>query len=209
MITIYELEILYQQFNKEYFGGHLPFTIIEFTNVAGCYGRCIRKRVFNGYSHKIQISSRYKMDDIQLETTLLHEMIHLYLWLKEPDVNHKHDFYFMYEASRINSESKWKYNIQKMSDGKGEISEYYMDKKKSVANKKGYILFAYPKGENKTVLGCAATEKALSIIKGKLNCLGIECRVYRSNNVKCEMLTKSRGVVRGILIDRNELNEYL
>jgi len=100
-ITRRELKNLYRKFKRLYFKDRVP--LVKFVDVAfsgrlsRCAGLCYHHK--NGddinKKHKIRLSPHYhERHPEELESTLIHEMIHLYV--------NDHKYYFIEELNRIN-----------------------------------------------------------------------------------------------------------
>lgn len=118
--VIYDLGSLYDEFNSRFFHGELPNLVKTVKVVKGeevvSYGRLkwdgrLKNRTLGTYTPArikgqgvIRLSRNIASDPVQVKSTLLHEMLHLYLDLKDLDDGIKgHGSHFMAEAKSINT----------------------------------------------------------------------------------------------------------
>ena len=82
-MTNLELRSWYRYYNRLYFDGELPRCVVQFKKMRGDLGH-----TFWG-DDRIYINEELKAWDRIARTTLLHEMVHVYL---PKEVNHGHRF---------------------------------------------------------------------------------------------------------------------
>jgi hypothetical protein len=81
-VQAYDLETKYNTFNRAYFGGELPTIPLGFADLKRASGvvnyRTTRDHKLIDGSMRLNLSSRFKWNEEQLDSTLIHEMIHVY-----------------------------------------------------------------------------------------------------------------------------------
>lgn len=109
----------FKRFNEQFFNNELPipvFALMKRSNVFGQFS--VNKRYYI-----IRLNSMYDRELKAVETTLIHEMIHLYIHYHNLYDNASHGRTFHRIAARIKSESNGYYDIKKCSPIKLE-NEY-------------------------------------------------------------------------------------
>ena len=100
----------FKEYNAKYFDNKLVQPNFEFSNCKRVLGRCCRKRVydgcFGGYHtlYTIHISLYYKRTKFNYISTLLHEMIHLYIMQQKLIDSSSHGQIFFKWANMINKD---------------------------------------------------------------------------------------------------------
>ena len=95
-ITIEFLKAKHAEYNKKYFGGKLKtpkFVLFKSKRLLGMYAP---------YRNSIKITTYYKLDEKKYCTTLLHEMIHQYIYESKIKDTSPHGKYFKAYAADIN-----------------------------------------------------------------------------------------------------------
>lgn len=113
----------YEKFNNEFFNGELPTKHIDLqiSKTKRALGQC---GILNlGFIKVIKISNFYKRNEIEYQTTLIHEMIHLYEYIKHGTMSHGRFFKIM--AQHIYAESNQLYNISRTTYKTYEVNEQY------------------------------------------------------------------------------------
>src|SRR6478609_4536093 len=97
--VIWQVRNLFDEYNTKYFGGTLTRPTIRITRATKYYGDfCVTE---SSGSPTLRLSGRLNRDPELLRDTLLHEMVHQYLWeLGLPDW-HGHAEAFQLEAQRV------------------------------------------------------------------------------------------------------------
>ena len=87
------IEKKFEKFNIEYFEGKLTKPMFVLKVCKNTLGRCNVRTKECATKPTIMLSTYYNVKEVEMETTLIHEMIHLYQYqvLKEP-MNHKDSF---------------------------------------------------------------------------------------------------------------------
>jgi len=104
-ITINELEEKFFKFNKQYFNNILFKPAFKITRTKRTLGQCTTFHTLFGERYVISISKYYKRSDDEINNTLLHEMIHLYLSQRHIKDNGHHGAKWQAIAQRISKES--------------------------------------------------------------------------------------------------------
>ena len=111
----------YNQFNHTFFNDELPHTNINIcvSKTKRALGSC--QMQFFGGKKTIKVSQYYKRTEIEYQTTLIHEMIHLYESIKYGVMSHGKFFKNM--AKQIYTQSNGVYDIQRVSFTKYEVND--------------------------------------------------------------------------------------
>jgi hypothetical protein len=94
----------FKKLNVEYFNGELVEPLFKVTHKRRCLGRCEKTKGV----YIISISTYYDRAEREVNETLLHEMIHLYIYqkgIKDTKPHHGKVFYSI--ADRINKQGEW------------------------------------------------------------------------------------------------------
>lgn len=103
------LETKFAYYNAELFGGIIPTPRFKITRTKNAFGTCTT-HVGWGYTITISISTYYDRSEMDFCNTLVHEMIHAYLYATRKR-DKSHGYYFLTEMERINSLKKYGLNI--------------------------------------------------------------------------------------------------
>ena len=119
------IEHRFREFNEQYFGGQLPMVPVRLTSARtylGLLGFKRRRTLLGGtlnYDFVLRISIRIDLPEREVEDTLLHEMIHLYIASKQlkdtsphgrlfrrlmADINRRYDRHIAISHSRTAAE---------------------------------------------------------------------------------------------------------
>ena len=102
-----DIEAKYRLFNKEYFGGKLPKIHFSTYNSKSSWGLIIYNPS-NKWKSKISLARNVDWTEADFDSTIIHEMVHLYLHIydpryrgKNPLYNRPHGKLFKQEARRF------------------------------------------------------------------------------------------------------------
>ena len=111
----------FKRFNEQFFNNELPIPIFALVKRGNAFGDCrtCKTRVY----YRIRLNFMYDRELQAIETTLIHEMIHLYIHYHNLYDNSSHGCTFQRIAARIKNESNGYYDIKKCSPIKLE-NEY-------------------------------------------------------------------------------------
>lgn len=102
--TIDFIRTNFEDFNRIYFNNSLPMPQFQIHHTDNYVGYCgYNERNGRKYNFFIAFSDSFDLNECGFETTLLHEMIHLYIFANNIKDNGDHGREFMREAKRINS----------------------------------------------------------------------------------------------------------
>ena len=119
-INVSYLQSRFDLFNKKFFNNILPKIDIKISRTKKTFGDFIY--INNGnIPLSIRISNYYDRNSLEIDETLIHEMIHYYICFKKIKDNKSHGFYFQHYADKIKLESKGKYNITATSKSEAPI----------------------------------------------------------------------------------------
>jgi hypothetical protein len=99
-ITISYLKEAFEKYNKEYFKDKLREPEFIISHEKNALGRCCYPRDGKGY--RIKISDYYVRPQKDIDNTLIHEMIHLYIRQQHIKDNRAHGYKFQEMAWEIN-----------------------------------------------------------------------------------------------------------
>jgi hypothetical protein len=123
MLSIQQIENLFNEFNKLYFENQLvkPRSF-EYTFKKSFLGQFSwhGKYKLNGYS-VIYISSAWEMSDFEIEKVLIHEMVHAWQWVNGLESD-GHGRYFKMKARQINHVTNFKYDIGRITNIESQVS---------------------------------------------------------------------------------------
>ncbi len=84
--TIPYIKSKFDEYNRKFFGGKLRRIPVELSNAFSYMGVCVYKsrRLPDGsvenYDFRLRISTRMDLPEKEVEDTIIHEMIHYYIW---------------------------------------------------------------------------------------------------------------------------------
>lgn len=119
-LTVAYLQRKFNEYNKEFFNGVLPYIKIKIGRSKKCFGiyhtetSRITGKVLKQH---IMISKYYNQTDKQYDETLIHEMIHYYIKFTGIKDNNSHGREFIKIMNRINESSNFKITIKGSSFG--------------------------------------------------------------------------------------------
>ena len=109
--TIEYIQTRFDEYNARFFGGHLPSIPIRLSHAKGFLGKVCytRKRqgLFGGYRNTdfvLRINVRIDLPENVIEDTILHEMIHYSIAVRQLHDTSTHGQLFRLEMARINRE---------------------------------------------------------------------------------------------------------
>ena len=106
--TIEYIENKFREFNHLLFDDKLPILPIQLSNAKTFLGMLVykKKRKLFGkmelYDFRLRISIRLDLPEREVEDTIIHEMIHYYLYYTGEDVKVKHGKAFKRKANEMN-----------------------------------------------------------------------------------------------------------
>lgn len=107
--TVPYIEAKFAEFNQRYFGSELSPVPVELSKAASYVGQCTFKTkklagiTIRRYDLRIRISTRHDLPEQEVEDTIIHEMIHCYIWQKGLRDTSTHGKVFREIMNRINS----------------------------------------------------------------------------------------------------------
>ena len=104
--TLKKMEDTFNLMNRRYFDNNLPKPIFKVEDTDDYIGYCkYRENVFHKRHHfTISLSSKYKLSEKAFKTTILHEMIHYYIYYHKIKDNGTHGKKFMEWANYMNND---------------------------------------------------------------------------------------------------------
>lgn len=101
----------FKRFNEQFFNNELPIPVFALMKRSNAFGEFNTNKNY----YRIRLNSMYDRELQAVETTLIHEMIHLYIHYHNLYDNASHGRTFQRIAARIKSESNGYYDIKKCS----------------------------------------------------------------------------------------------
>ena len=122
-LTTEIMEEMFDEFNAKYFDNTLEKPKFKLTRRSRVFGSCrrSRNRYSTVYTYEISMTAYYDRTIYDYQNTMLHEMIHLYLFQTNAD-NTGHGKEFKYEATRINADG---WNIQVRCENQYTVADEY------------------------------------------------------------------------------------
>ena len=108
--TVPYIQARFDEFNRTLFDGSLPAIPLELSRAASYVGVCTyksRRKPFGRVEHydfKIRISTRFDLPEEEVDDTIIHEMIHYYIWLNRIKDTSTHGKVFREMMEKINRE---------------------------------------------------------------------------------------------------------
>lgn len=108
-ITIGFIRENFDKFNNEYFGGELETPTFEITHAKSYLGQYEHTHDYRGRlkTSIIRISDKFDRTEIDVQNTIIHEMIHLYIHQNNIRDTRPHGRVFNRIADRINRQGGW------------------------------------------------------------------------------------------------------
>lgn len=190
----------FRKFNEKYFQNELNTPNFRIVNVKSYLGRCCHNNVRYGKRFgTIEISTKFNRMEKEYLNTLLHEMIHLYIWqknMKEPSGNKHHGVLFYHYAEIVNRDG---WNISRCGSTQGGVAE---NGKKTTYE---LIMFKY---QNKYYVCSILSGRSKSILSRYTHSGITNVTKFMSNDCRFGSLTKCRSRLGGRLISESEYREY-
>lgn len=114
-LTVAYLQRKFDQYNKEFFNGELPYIQIKIgwsKKLFGLYCYTYSRMTGKMIENHIMISKYYNQSEKQYNETLIHEMIHYYIKHKHIKDTNSHGVEFKKIMNRINSTSDFNITIK-------------------------------------------------------------------------------------------------
>lgn len=196
-VTLDFIKKSFKKFNNEYFGGELLTPSFEISSTRRVLGHFRRHGTF----YQISISDYYIRSKKDIETTILHEMIHLYQsQFQCRDRKHGNDF--KAKAWEINYKSD--YDISRCASTNGcKVNPKYIEKAKKVRH-----IMVYKNIRGKYFLFSMATS-SIDAWMDYMNCREaiIEYFTFNSISDEYEHYPSCRTNARGSFITEKRYNE--
>ncbi|MBQ6578120.1 MAG: SprT-like domain-containing protein [Bacteroidales bacterium] len=131
--TIPYIEKLFEEFNQQMFAGQLPIIPIELSDAKTFLGVCAYKKrqTDDGkteyYDFKLRINTRIDLPEHEIEDTIIHEMIHYFIGVKQLEDVSSHGPVFLHIMNSINE--KYGRHITVSHKSTEEQREQAVDKK--------------------------------------------------------------------------------
>lgn len=120
----------FNEFNKTFFSNSLPIPIFELMSRKTALGDFTSKK--NSNYIRIRLNKTFDRPLVDLDTTLIHEMIHQYIYVNNIYDNSAHGTKFLLIARKIYEKSGGLYNITATTTIKDEQTFLEKDKKRII-----------------------------------------------------------------------------
>ena len=209
-ITINYLREKFNEYNTMFFEGKLPNCLIQITNTKRRLGVFIYNRQSGGRVIRI---SRYDglRKEIAIQTTLIHEMIHLWQNVNYGKSDHKQTFKAM--SAKIYQLSSGKYNIKRLSDADLETDAIDVVNVRKTNITPFKVFLVYHKDSGKYWLVSSASTKVTAIrnyFLARPNEWTLT-REWFSTDSKLDSLVKNRQThrIKGKCLNNQEVAMYI
>lgn len=205
--TVDYLEKKFDEFNELCFEGSLPKIDIELTTSKHFLGRfCYKVRRFTRkpYDTKIKINRRLDCEESLIEDTLIHEMIHYYIFDKKFKDTSTHGQLFRNMMASINETYKRHITISHKPTEK-EMAQLAGEKKKT------HVVVVVKFADGKTgVKNLPADEKKIGLFNKRLRTIKevVFAKYYLSDNTYFNRIPCSVAF-RFCIVKEEELAQYL
>lgn len=131
--TIPYVEEKFEEFNRQMFAGQLPSLPIELSDAKTFLGVCVFKKrktkegKMECYDFKLRINTRIDLPEQEVEDTIIHEMIHYFIRVKQLEDVSSHGPIFQHMMNSINE--KYGRHITVSHRNTKEQSEQAIDRK--------------------------------------------------------------------------------
>ena len=106
--TVPYIEQKFEEFNRQMFGGKLPKIPVELSDAKTFLGQCVfktRRKPFGKtelYDFRLRINTRIDLPELEIEDTIIHEMIHYYIGYNKLEDVSSHGPLFLGIMNEIN-----------------------------------------------------------------------------------------------------------
>lgn len=198
----------FRSFNALYFNSELKEPNFAIFNSKHTLGLCIKSNIYNFIAQKyeimyeIKISKYYKLSNYDICNTLLHEMIHLYIFQKDLRDNSTHGNLFHNIANKING---WGWKITDKANLSDDIKLTKSNKNYNVF----IVNFLNDKNNKKFIF--VSSNKSVNTFLNHINKSShIELIThFISNNQIFDKFPSCRTTIKGKYITDNECEYYI
>jgi hypothetical protein len=204
-ITIKYLREKFDEFNTLYFGGNLPKCLIKINNTRRRFGTFTYNKLIGTYHISI---SRYDglRKEIAIQTTLIHEMIHLWQYLNYGKSDHRVTFKTM--SRKIYNLSNGKFDIHRLSNA--NLEDNISTEVKSIKPFKVFMVYQKQRGQYWLLSSSNTNEIAMHNYFYHRPDQWTIIKEWYSTDSKLNTLVKNRKTTRikGRIITQNEVMAY-
>lgn len=200
--TIPYLEKKFNLYNAKYFNNKLRKPQFAISNSRNSLGVCITHREYGiPVQYTIKVTKYYDRTEHEVDETLIHEMIHLYIRQFGIIDSSTHGYRFMSEAERIN-EDGW--NIKRLT--------HIENKQEKITQDKTYYIFIYkckPTTRN-TQFIFRSSKSTVIDYEVYFEDRGIEYKLYETQDKLFDSFTSCRRKILGqeIPMDNTKHKNY-
>lgn len=196
--SLNQLVETFEKFNALYFNEALDVPTFKFTKSTKYIARfCVnRKSGFEKYSIEFNSNVEY-VSETFFEQTMIHEMIHYFLYMCCGDMSHGK--FFKHEAKNILIKSNGKYNVERT------ISSAYC---KITSEKKEEVVFILiGEKENKMYYNVVRNPETINENINVINRFNFNCYRYTGSKFNDVSSMRFRKHIRMYPLDKETLNE--
>lgn len=209
ILTISYIENAFDKYNYLYFNGSLEKPNFKISNGKHQLGLLeIRRTLIYGYCNKyvtsytLKVSRYYDRTEKDYDTTIIHEMIHLYIDQNNIIDDGSHGKRFKAECARINKDG---WNISRCTDVSGwEISNEAKKKENGKSNSP-YNIIVYKEKGNGTQFFLRVSKPNVKLymdyLKDKCKC---ECKHFTTNDTIFAYLPNCKKKFKGRRVYEND-----
>lgn len=193
-LTIKYMEENFELYNKKYFNGVLKkphFRIINTRRRLGSMSRIHERYI-------ISISKYYDRDKFQYDNTLIHEMIHLYIYQQNIIDNGPHGRIFKAECARINKDG---WNLSRTTSTLGwKVAEDAKIRKKSETS----FIVVYKESETTQFIFKVSKSNLDRFVNHLTDKCKLECKVFETSDKIFDNFSACRSRIVGKRLYGNE-----
>lgn len=208
--TIPYIEKKFEEFNQQMFAGRLPKPPIELSDAKTFLGMCVYKTLkgVNGkeekYDFRLRINTRIDLPEAEIEDTIIHEMIHYFIGVKQMEDSSAHGPLFLHMMNTINE--KFDRHLTVSHKGTKEQNEQAID---TTPRWHVIAIVRFKNGK----LGIKVIPRVLPRILTYYNKMSenkdvLEVKLYMSNNPYFNRFPNS-GALNAVYADEPEIAEQL
>ncbi|MBO5948232.1 SprT-like domain-containing protein [bacterium] len=197
-LTLTHIKKAFSKYNAMYFNNELHTPIFELFKSKKAFGQfCVQNRFSDTPTIKIRISNYYKREERDYDDTIIHEMIHLYIYQYRIKDNSSHGKYWLRIANIINKDG---WNIQPRNNTNYEVA---------VKRNEEYCIFSFlDSTNNRFICRVHPTKREFFVKVFRYNKISnITCIISKDTN-KFDRFVNCKSQLRGKYITQQEWEYY-
>jgi hypothetical protein len=202
-ITIDYIEKAFEKYNNKYFKSKLPTPIFKISREKNCLGRfSVVKSSLLGTikSMTLIVSNFYDLSERDFDDTIIHEMIHEYIFVNGIQDTNDHGIYWLAKAKEINKDG---WNIRAKAS-------FDVTPQRNGNSKTEYKILTFEDRNGKPFVMRCADNKVMYFQKLiKRNGFTNPCLIISNNDDKFMRFTCCRTKMKGQYVDKIGLAHYM